>query len=172
MLLALLGGAAALFHDPAAHALLVDLVPPHRLMGANVQLEQGRAAAKAVGPIAAGALIGAIGAPLAVLADAVAHCAIGALLAGLSHRAAPAGPHGQTVRQQGQEGLRWLYRHPRCAGSPYTNLWFVFHAAVTALVVPLALLNLGLGASAIGVVLAAAGTGLSAAAARRWGPRG
>lgn len=176
LLLALLGGAAALFHDAAAHALLVDLVPPRRLIAANVQLEQGRAAAQAMAPMAAGALIGAIGAPLAVLADAVAHGASGALIAGLPRRAAPAGPPGQAVRQQVAEGLRWLYGHRQLRGLALnTNLWFIFHAAVTTLLVPFALLNLGLSTSALGVVLAAAGlgavagTGLSAAAARRWG---
>lgn len=176
LLLTLLGGLAALFHDAAAQAILPDLVPAGRLISSNVRVEQARAVAQTVGPAAAGLLIAAVGAPLAVGVDAIAHLTSGSLNAGLSHRRATPRSSGQTARQDVGEGLRWLYGHSQLRSLALnTNLWFVFHAAVTALLVPYALLTLGLGASAVGIVLAAAGLGavvgtvLSAGAARRWG---
>lgn len=176
LLLALLGGLAALFHDAAAQSILPSLVPPRRLLSANVRLEQCGAVAQTVGPVAAGFLIGIVGAPLAVVADAVAHLTSGSLNAGISHRTTASRLPHQTAGQEVREGLRWLYGHPQLRSLALnTNLWFIFHAGVTTLLVPFALLKLRLGAPSVGIVLAAAGLGavagtaLSASAARRWG---
>lgn len=176
LLLTLAGGLFALFHDAAAQAFLPDLVPRRRLISANVRLEQGGAAAQTVGPAVAGILIGAVGAPLAVLFDATAHVTSASLIAGITRRGSDRRPSGQTARQEVRAGLHWIYRHPQLRPLALnTNLWFVFHASVTTVLVPFALLTLGLGAPAVGIVLAAAGVGavagtaLSARAAHRWG---
>lgn len=176
LILALLGGMAALFHDAAAQSFLPDLVSGRHLLTANVRLEQNTAGAQTVGPVAAGVLIGAVGAPLAVLVDAVAHLTSGSLYASISHRAAAPRASEQSIRQDIREGLRWIYGHATLRPLALnTNLWFVFHAGVTTLLVPFALLRLGLDVTAVGAVLAAAGLGavvgtaLCARAARRWG---
>lgn len=176
LVLALLGGGGSLFHEAAAQAILPDLVPPQDLLSANVRLEQTGAAAQSVGPALAGVIIAAVGAPLAIVMDAVAHVTSGVLNAGLSSRpAANPGP-AQGVRRDVRDGVRWVYGHRRLRSLALnTNLWFMFHAVATTLLIPFLLLHLGLGSAAVGFVLAAAGvgavagTGLSRRSAARWG---
>lgn len=174
--LALVAGGGSLFHEAAAQATLPDLVPQGDLVAANVRLEQTGAAAQSVGPAVAGVMIGAVGAPVAMALDAVAHLASGVLNAGLSAPPARSSLPAAGLRRDVREGLRWVYGHRRLrALALNTNLWFLFHAVATTLLIPFLLLGLKLSPAAVGFVLAAAGIGavagtaLSARAATRWG---
>jgi hypothetical protein len=65
ILLVMTIGTLSLVFDAADQALLPRLVPPTLLTSANARLEQSDAVAQATGPLLAGALIKAVGAPTA-----------------------------------------------------------------------------------------------------------
>lgn len=67
---AFINSAAACFGDVALAAYVPRLVETDRLIEANSRLELSRSASQVVGPNVAGVLIGAFGAPLALLLDA------------------------------------------------------------------------------------------------------
>lgn len=174
--LALVGGGGSLFHEAAAQAILPDLVPPEDLLSANVRLEQTGAAAQSIGPALAGVIIAVVGTPLAIALDAVAHLASGALNRGLSPAPAANPRPAAGVRREVRDGLRWVYGHRRLRSLALnTNLWFMFHAFTTTLLIPFLLLGLKLSPVSVGFVLAAAGIGsiagtaLSSRSAARWG---
>jgi MFS family permease len=66
-------GALSVFFDVSYLAYLPSLVERRDLGAGNAKLEATRSAAQVVGPGAAGGLVGAIGAPIAILVDAVSY---------------------------------------------------------------------------------------------------
>ncbi|MGC8488081.1 MAG: MFS transporter [Clostridia bacterium] len=171
-----LAGGVTLFHDAASQSVVRQLVPGSLLLRANARLEQSGALAQTVGPALAGVLTAAIGAPLAVVCDAVGHLFSGALNSLIKGVHAPERTSPARVGQDVREGLRWLYGHRFLRVLAWnTNLWFLFHAMVITVLVPFALRQLGFSALSLGLVLAAAGLGsligtsVSTRAEERWG---
>lgn len=75
-------GLLSVCNDAAHQSFLPRLLPRSVLPRANARLEQSNAAAQTSGPLLAGGLVTWLGAPAAVLADAVSYLVSGLLIAG------------------------------------------------------------------------------------------
>ena len=170
-------GLCSLLNDAAHPSFLARLVPASALLGAHARLDQSAAVAQASGPVIAGALIAALGAPAAVLVDAATFAVSAAatwriaLVEAVAPRTA-----GRRLRAEIAAGLAWVYGHRTLAPMAITgHAWFVVNAVLGTAYVPFVLLGLDLSAFELGLTLAAAGVGalLGALAAagvgRRWG---
>src|SRR5450631_1657564 len=73
-------GLMSLFNDTAFQAFVPRLVPANLLTSAHARLDQSDAVAQTSGPVLAGALISLVGAPMAVIVDAVSYLVSGLLL--------------------------------------------------------------------------------------------
>jgi predicted MFS family arabinose efflux permease len=107
----LLVGVGSVLFEIAQASYTPALVEPAELADANGRLEATRSAAEVVGPGLAGALIGAIGAPLAVAADAVSFL-LSALLISRTRPLAPVPrtPSTALSLKEVTEGFRALWR--------------------------------------------------------------
>ena len=172
-------GSMSLLNDAASQSFLPRLVPGPWLLAANARLDQSSSVAQTSGPVVAGGLVTAIGAPAAVLLDAVSYLLSALATASIrTPEAAPAaGGAPRSLRREIGEGLRWVYGHRMLAPIVLsTHGWFLCNSVVTTVFVPFALLRLGLSAfEALGVTLAAAGVGgllgslISTRVGMRWG---
>jgi MFS family permease len=181
MVFVALFGVLTLLNDAASQSFVPRLVPAPFLLAANARLDQGASAAQTSGPAVAGALISAVGAPLAVLVDAASYLVSALVVWRIpveEPRRAAAGlrPH---LRREIGEGLAFVYRHrvlsPFAVG---THGWFLFNSMLTTVFVPFVLLELKLTPFEMGLALAAAGvTGLvgsllATRIGRAWGAGG
>lgn len=171
-------GTLTLMNDSASQSYLPRLVPRTDLLAANARLDQSAAVAQTSGPLVGGALIAALTAPLAILADVASYLVSALTLSRIRVEEPVAVP--ATVRRNlfGElaEGLRWVYRHRMLAPQAIAGHgWFLFHSIVGTVFVPFVLLGLGLDALQLGITLAAAGIGAlvgsfySARLGIRWG---
>ncbi len=154
-------GLMSVIHDAAFMAFVPRLVPAGLLTPAHARLDQSDAVAQASGPALAGGLVSLVGAPLAVLVDAVSFLISGLLLC----RVTVPEPPGRSASVRGlpgevADGLRWVYRHATLAALALnTHVWFFFSAMAGAVVTPFALRTLGLSPFTLGLALALAGLG-------------
>ena len=174
-------GLCRLVGDAAFRSFIPRLVPTPLLGPAHARLDQSDAVAQASGPALAGGLVSLLGAPVAVLVDAVSYLASAVLLATLKvdEPREPRGAVAHPVRAVGaeiREGLRWIYRHPTLRPLALsTHAWFICSAVAGAVMTPFALRTLHLSAATLGLALAAAGLGalvgssLAVQLGRRWG---
>lgn len=106
-------GIGAVFFDVSYLSYLPSLVGRSQLAAANARLLATQSGAQVAGPGIGGALVGIVGAPVAILADAVSFCVSGAVL-GLIRRREPRPER----RERGlawpelREGLRYVFGHP------------------------------------------------------------
>lgn len=175
LVLMALFGAMSLVGDAAAQSFVPRLVPPSLLTSAHARLDQSAAVAQTSGPALAGGLVSLVGAPLAVLVDAVSFLVSGLLVWRVRvdepapRRASLRGVPGEAV-----EGLAWVYRHATLRPLALTtHAWFLCQAVAGAVLAPFALRTLELTAFGLGLVLAVAGGGglLGSLAAVRLGRR-
>lgn len=154
-------GLFSLLNDAASMAFLPQLVPPAELERANGRLQQSGSAAQTGGPLVSGGLVGWIGAPLAILVDAVSYLLSGLLLATIRADVPPPerGARRHLVAEL-REGVRWVYRHPMLAPMALTTHgWFVFNSLLLTVFAPFAWRDAGLNAIGMGVAYACAGAG-------------
>ena len=155
-------GFLSLLNDAAAQSFLPRLVPQSSLLAANARLDQSSSVAQTFGPVITGALVTALGAPLAVLLDALSYLASGAAVASIRPSEVTTATRDQSLglRREIGEGLSWVYRHRMLAPLAITTHgWFFFNGVLVTVFVPFALLSLQLNAFELGVTLAAAGVG-------------
>ena len=152
---------AAVFHDIAGQAMLTSLVLQSHTMRANARLEFTRAGAAAIGPGLAGLVAQWLSPALCLLPTAISH-AVSALnnLRLPLERAHPRTRSGSLAGEI-REGLHFVLTHPvirALAGCAliWNGAWY----ALNAVFVLFATRELGLSASALGVVLAAQGVGM------------
>jgi MFS family permease len=171
-------GAVSLAYDAAHQSFLPSLVPTRLLTPANARLEQSSAVAQTCGPIIGGWLIRIIGAPLAIVVDAVSYLISGLIVARLRvcERADRPEPVERNLLAEMREGLSWVYGHPMLAPLALaSHAWFLFSAMVSTVYVLDVLDELGFDAAALGVTFALSGVGavigssLSDHAGRRYG---
>lgn len=158
--LGFVGAAGTVGFSVAAPALVPALVPRDALGVANSRLELARSAAFAAGPALAGALVSWAGASTAFALAAALSVAAVMLLRRLPEPPRPPAPARHPMLEL-QDGARLVWRHallrPILLTAVAWNLsWFVLQAAY----VPYAMRTLGLGASAVGLTLAAYGVGM------------
>ena len=110
-----LAGALTVFFDIAYLAYLPVLVERSQLMDGNAKLETTRSAAQVGGPGLAGILVGALTAPVAILADALSYAVSAILLGRIRHPERPVrrepGPKA-SMRRELREGLSFVFRQP------------------------------------------------------------
>jgi MFS family permease len=154
-------GLMSLVNDAAFQAFVPRLVPPSLLTSAHARLDQSDAVAQASGPAMAGGLVSLVGAPVAVLVDAVSYLVSAVLLWSVTvTEPAPRQLSVRGVRGEAVEGLRWVYQHATLrALAMSTHAWFFFSAVTGATLIPFALRTLHLNAFGLGLALAAAGAG-------------
>ena len=181
---ALLNGLGAVYFTTAAPAVFVTLVPREAYLSANSRLSTTRSASFIAGPALGGALVQALTAPIAVLADALSFLVSATLIARLRPTAARerfSSPiivdeesDNPTAGRRALEGLRFLAGHPylrlSLAGTATLNF---FSLIGSTLLVLFANRTLGLSAGLIGLALGvgAAGGLLGALIAPRLGRR-
>lgn len=150
----LLFGSFSVFGFAAAQSLLPRLVPKDDLLRANMRLDQTDAAAQTMGPSIGGGLVGLLGAPIALIVDAVSYLVDAALNTSLrvDERRRPRGTThlGDEIR----EGVAWTYRHPTLGPLTLsTHVWFVANGAAMTVLSLLALRRLGFSAFTFGLLL-------------------
>ena len=175
---AFLVGALSLLFDVAHLAFLPSLVRREDLVDGNSKLEVTAAAAQVVGPGAGGTIIGFLGAPFAVVLDAVSFLVSGWLI---KQTRAVEPPRARTDERSSmwseiQEGLRAVFAQPILRAlmgcSATINLFGRMFLAVYVLYMTR---DLGLGPLGVGLVLATGGLGslagavVGAPATRRFG---
>lgn len=163
---AALTGAAGVLFDNAYPPFFTRLVPPSRYLDANSRLSASRSASYVAGPAIGGALVQALTAPVAVLADALSFLASAVLLGRIPVEEAPTGA-GRTdgtaepsMLARARQGLLFIARHPvlrACLGCCATVNFFTFVSS--GLLVLFAGRTLGLPAGTIGLALGVGATG-------------
>lgn len=173
-----LSGTLAIFFQVAYGSFLPTVVGRERLVDANSKLELSRSAAQIAGPGAAGALVGLLTAPLAILLDAISFL-VSALLLGAIRKPEPA-PAPQEARRgifaEVRDGLRLVAGDPvlraMTAGAGLGNFFATMSG--TALILFLTR-ELRLAPALIGIIYGAIGPGsllgslLAARLPRRFG---
>jgi MFS family permease len=153
---ALLTGAFTVFFDVAQQSYVPFVVEREQLAPANARLELSRSVAQVSGPGLGGVLVQALGAPVAILVDALSYAGSAVLLA-LVRRSEPAPARSAAggMTAEIKEGLRFVFGHPLLRpillAMAAANLAF---GGVLALQVLYAARTLRLPASGIGLVLA------------------
>lgn len=163
--------------DLAYVAYVPSLVPRDRLVGANSRLEASASASQIVGPAAGGAAIRLLGAPIALLFDAISYLASALLLTRIrTSEEAPKRVEDSHIVSEIREGLDFLWSNRVLRGLALANGMvslggYIFLAVYILYMVR----DLHLDPGAIGLVLATGGAGalagaiVAAPATRRWG---
>lgn len=180
LVVVLLFGVASLVGDAAAMSFLPRIVPATHLQPAHARLDTTDAVAQSAGPALGGLLVRLLGAPLAVLVDAVSYVVSAALVLSVRVSEPPPEPSATpNLVREIREGVRWVYRGSGLkALALTTHLWFVGNAFLGAVLAPFALTTLGLNPLQLGLAVAMAGVGgvlgaaLSSAGGRRLGTGG
>ncbi|MGW4645515.1 MFS transporter [Kitasatospora sp. NPDC004289] len=158
---ALVTGVATVFFDVAHQSYLPSLLPRDRLVAGNGALETVRSSAQIVGPGLGGGLVQLLGAPLAIVADAVGYLASALLLGRI--RAVEEEPRPAAVgslRAQVAEGLRFVLGHPLLRTiAAATGLSNLFAAVLMAVQTVFWVRELELSPGAIGVLLSVSALG-------------
>ncbi|MCC6790363.1 MAG: MFS transporter [Thermomicrobiales bacterium] len=155
-------GICSVFFDVSYLSFLPSLVGRDRLVEANSRLEASASGAQVAGPFLGGVLVGSFTAPVAILVDAVSYLVSALLLRGIeTEEPEPVPPPAhETIWQQIGQGLRFVGHEPTLralAGcSAVTNFSGWIFLAVYILFMER---ELGLGATAIGLVFASGGVG-------------
>ncbi|WZH38019.1 MAG: MFS transporter [Microbacterium enclense] len=150
----LLFGGFSVFGFAATQSLLPRLVPRSGLLTANARLDQSDAAAQTLGPTVGGALVSLLGAPVAIIVNAMSYLVDAVLIAGVRvHEPAPVRTR-LDLRADIGEGLRWTYRQ-RILGplTLSTHAWFLANGAAMTVLSLLALRTLDFTATAYGLLL-------------------
>ena len=159
---ALLTGALTVVFDVSWLTILPSVVRRGQLVEANSKLHVSASVAQVAGPGAGGLLIGLVGAPLAIIVDAVSFLlsAFFVLRVGTVERVEQSLEVGRSVRRDVVEGLSFVYRSDVLRALVYSKVIVTFSAGMFFAVYVLYMADdLGLGATAIGIVFATGGVG-------------
>jgi MFS family permease len=162
---AFLSGTLAVVFDISWSTVFVSVAPRERYIEGNSLLNGSRSLAFVAGPSLAGGLVQVLGAPLAILADALSFLASAGSLATVRAPEAPVETDPAPLRERLFVGLRFVLRdpfmRPEFLGAATLNLFnFGFQAlfilyATTYLGVAPGVLGLTLGLGALGGVIGA-----------------
>ncbi|MFI7703460.1 MFS transporter [Nonomuraea sp. NPDC049480] len=170
---ALVLGVGTVFSDVAQMSFLPAIVPKDRLERANGRLEVTRQVSVLAGPGVGGWLVVALTAPFALLADALSYLVSGLLFSGVRAVEKPArapeveapGTRAPGVRSEVAEGISFVVRDPVLRRIAIGGALTRVAMGACAVGYPLYLVaELGLGATAYGLLLSAAAVGALAGA--------
>ena len=158
---ALVGGVFTVFFDVAYQSYLPYLVGRAGLLEGNAKLETVRSTAQLSGPALAGQLIGWLGAPLALLVDAVTMGASAVFVVRIRRREPrPEVVPRSRITSEVREGLAFVLRSPHLrAIVSSTGLTNLCSSAFTAMQLVYLERELGLTAGQIGLLLSTFGVG-------------
>lgn len=168
---AFLVGCCYVVGGSAMQIFVAQLVGRDRLIEANSKIIAAEAAASVVGPAVAALLIGAVGAPLAVTANAAGFLLSFALLSLIKRDDLPQPGIAQVWWRDARDGVRFVWGNPILRGLALVGaLWIILFDSFRALYVLFASRDLGFSAVQLGVVnaLGALGAMFGAVAARRF----
>jgi len=159
-------GACTVFFDVSYQSYLPSLVDRDRLVEGNSKLEISRSGALIAGPGMAGALVGALTAPFAIVVDAVSFLASAGFLFRIQAREQrPKRAASPSLGRELWEGLRYLARHrywrPFAICTATGNF---FGNVASSIFLVYAVRELGLSPQLIGLILIPVGVGGLAAA--------
>ena len=153
-------GGAEVFRDNAAQTMLPAMVPHERLEAANGRLWSVELAANALLGPALGAFLVALAVALPFAGNALAYATAALLVAGIAGSFRPQPDGERNWRRELMEGLAYLWRAPLLRTLAWiTGFWNMFHQMVFIALVLHVQENLGLGARAYGLILAAGAVG-------------
>ena len=148
----------------ASQIVLTQVVGRERLVEAHSKNALASSGAEVVGPGLAGALIKAVGAPVALLLDALMLLVSVTILRGLKVQETLAPPAREGFWPQLKEGLRFVVRTPLLWGMAATlGAWQFFHHAAVVVQILLATRTLGLTEQDVGLSFVGLGVGTVAA---------
>ncbi len=155
-------GTMTVFFDLAYQSYLPGLIGRERLPEANGKFQLSDTSAQVAGPGAAGVLVSAVGAPAAIVVDAVSYVLSFVTVAGLPADKAPEpqpGAQSLSVRASIREGFAVIGQHPMLRW-PTTAAVIVnvFSGALTS-VFFLYLVHVGMGAAQVGLIVAVGSVG-------------
>jgi MFS family permease len=166
---AIVGAASALFAI-TDNAYLPSLIGKEHLAEGNAKIEATEAIAEITGPASAGALIAALGAPLAVAIDAASYVWSAVMLGRIRTRVPPAVESAPSVSMslRGGDlevGMRAVFGHPIVRPIVVSHMvWSLSGGFFMALYTPFCLRDLALDTTTFGVVIAMGGVGSLAGA--------
>jgi predicted MFS family arabinose efflux permease len=154
-------GILSVMFDVSYLSFLPGLVSRENLGEANAKLLGSQSVAQVIGPTLAGALVGAVGAAVAVLADAVSFACSGALVAAIRGREEKPEPTLTRKRDELLEGLRYVFSQPYLRTlTIWTAAWNLFTSAFFGLLVVYYVRGLHWGPTKIGIIFALSTSGL------------
>jgi MFS family permease len=164
LLLQFVIGVFTVFFDVAYQSYLPALIEREHLVDGNSKLQLTVSVSQVAGPSVSGALIAAITAPYAIVADAVSFVASTIFMVTMRHREnVPEHVEGEErpkMWPQVKEGLDWVVRHPWLrAIAACTGTSNFFSSLAFAIVVLYMVRTLGLSAFEIGFVFAVGSAG-------------
>ena len=154
-------GAFAVFTAAAEQSYLPDLVPRRLLIVANARIGQSGTVAQTSGPAIAGALVGMLSAPLAMLLSSLSRFASAVLVLRIRQpEPEPDRDENPGIWRAIRDGLAFMYGHRTLAPlAASTHVWFLANSMALTVFALLALRDLGLSAAVYGMALSLAGVG-------------
>ncbi len=150
----------------AAQIVLTQVVPRERLVEAHARNALASSGAEVVGPGLAGLLIKAVGAPVALLVDAVMLLASTLILKGLPLKETPRTEAPRPFMHDLKQGLAFVRGTPLLlAMACAVGLWQMCHQAAMVVQILVATRTLGMNESQIGLAFVAMGIGTVGASA-------
>jgi len=144
----------------AAQIVLTQVVPRERLVEAHAKNALATSGAEVIGPGFAGVLIKLVGAPLALLADALLLMFSVSFLRGVRARETPLPLVERDFRADLKEGLRFVWHHPLLPRMALmVGLWQLCHHASMVVQILFAIRVLGLTEQQVGLCYVAMGVG-------------
>jgi MFS family permease len=151
---------------PAYQVFMTERVGRGNLVEANAKMAVSDSAAQLMGPGIAGALVGWLSAPFAILADAAAFFCSAWLLRGIGPASSDAPKHaGEHLWLDIREGLQAIWRNLTLRALAWAlGAWQIFRHMYFAVVVLFATRDLGFSPGHVGALFMMAGVGSLAAA--------
>ena len=148
-------GIGTVFFDVSYLSYLPSLVGRAQLAAGNERLMATQSAAQVGGPGLGGALVGLLGAPVAILADAISFLVSGALLGLIRRPERPPEPRaGAHIGNELREGVRYVMRQPYLRVLTMTTAASnLFSSMLFVLFLLYAVRELGFSVGLVGVVL-------------------
>ena len=163
---ALIAGTLTVLFDVAHGSYLPDLVDRESLVAANSRLQISEQGASVLGPAAGALLVTAVGAPLALVVDAVSFVGSAAVLLTITHRELqPEHAPAPAIFKEIAEGIRYVASRPSLrAFATSSFLSNLFLRMISAVLVLHLVRTAGLKPSVLGVVLSVGEVGFLAGA--------
>jgi MFS family permease len=154
-------GTLSVVFDVSYLSFLPGLVTRERLGDANAKLLGAQAVAQSAGPSIAGVVVGAVGAAVAVLGDAVSFGVSAVFVTAIRGRENRPEPVATRKRDELLEGLRYVFTQPYLRTlTIWTSLWNLFTSGFGAIVIVYYVRDLHWSATEIGIVSALGTSGL------------